>query len=118
MDSRPRSSWLSVSLALAVCLACSASAQAKGSGGHASAGGPQAPSARANASRSTSDWRTHIHPQMLGASAKKAKKPAVPDISVTKKLDSSSPKMMSSKAPGGFKPSKSRTDPYKNYNFR
>jgi hypothetical protein len=40
------------------------------------------------------------------------------DLTITKRDDKSSPKMMSSKPVSKFKPSKNRTDPYKNYNFR
>jgi hypothetical protein len=40
------------------------------------------------------------------------------DLTITKRDDKSSPKMMSSKPVGKFKPTKNRTDPYKNYNFR
>jgi len=111
------SPWFLCSLALMVCLALSLPAQARGGGGHSSRSGSQAPNVGAKSSGSTSDWHTHIHPNATEA-AKKTKKPAIHDISITKKVDTSSPKMMSSKPSGTFKPNKSRVDPYKSYKFR
>jgi hypothetical protein len=40
------------------------------------------------------------------------------DLTITKRDDKSSPKMMSNKPGNKFKPTKYRADPYKNYNFR
>lgn len=40
------------------------------------------------------------------------------NLTISKKNDTASPKMMSSKPAGKFKPAKNRNDPYKNYNFR
>jgi hypothetical protein len=85
--------WLTCSLALALCATFELAAHARGSwSGHNSGGGYQAASATAkNSSKGTSgSWHVHIHPNMLGYA----------------------------KPPGMFKPNKTRTDPYKNYNFR
>jgi len=108
-------SWLVWSIALTVCAGLNLPAQARG-GGHSSSGSA-APRVNAKSSGSSSDWRTHIHPNSSQA-AKKTRKPSVHDISVTKKVDTSSPKMMSAKPSGTFKANKSRVDPYKNYKFR
>ena len=114
MIERQRSSWLLSSLLLMVCAGLNHPAQARG-GGHGSSGSA-APRVSTKSSGSTSDWRTHIHPNSHQA-AKKTKKPTLHDISVTKKIDTSSPKMMSAKPSGIFRPNKSRVDPYKNYKF-
>jgi len=102
-------------IALAACAGWNFAAQGRG-GGHGSSA-PAASGGGSKASGSTSDWRTHIHPNSAQA-AKKTKKPSLHDISITKKIDSSSPKMMSAKPSGTFKPNKNRIDPYKDYKFR
>lgn len=110
--------WLSWSLAFTLFLEFGQAAQARGGGGsHISTNGSHGSSVSAKSSGNTSSWRTHIHPNYPAASAKKTKKPVIHDITVTKKVDTSSP-VMSSKSGGTFKPNKNRADPYKNYNFR
>lgn len=40
------------------------------------------------------------------------------DLTITKKTDQSSPKVMNAKGKGTFKPNSQRYDPYKTYKFR
>jgi hypothetical protein len=53
-----------------------------------------------------------------GAALAKGASHSHADLTIKKQVDTSSPKMMSSKPANTFKPTKNRVDPYKNYNFR
>ena len=47
-----------------------------------------------------------------------SKGPQHSDLSISKKTDKSSPKVLDAKTKGKFKPNDKRFDPYKNYKFR